>query len=836
MIFSCLCFVSCSKDKNNNENSGGSQKQEPTIVVDYDKSNLYVGTKLRDVNIFTKGDGTSGTIAWQNLDYELVLGDNTCNWVFTPADSDSYNSKSGSVVLTAVKKLIEPNVSGVKLVEGQTIYYDIPLENVKISQDFVAEYQGLKVEGKVVWKNLNEFTRQGENEYEWKFIPTNSSEYASVFGKIKFKAELKPVIESVSVYYEGSSGLSSYVAYDEFDFEKLKLNFNLSGGIVIPKTIEEPSLCEIIGFVDKDDKDVNVSERTDFRRGDKKVKAKYTYNGSEYNVKDDNITKTFEFEIELENPVGFMEIEIPDYDKEISYDGGSHSIKIDNTSFYTCTPTTGVNAGIYKLTLTLIDTENCKWEGREDNSATIEINCEILKADQVVSNNASSDLEYNGEGHKAIVTANYAETIYYSQTQLDKNNYLTKGVNSIEFINANTYKVYFYAVGDSNHNDLAGEFNFEIKRQTPTINLEFCYTLKTNNPVVYPSDFVTIKNNKDETIAFENSHIGITYWEVYNAVADSQNPNKKTQPASSGSESEGTAPVNYLKNGYVVKVDYTGNSNYMPVSGTTTLYIENDNLGLFAADGESDFAFKENAENDVITSDIFSIISTSSECENYIKFEKMPVDKYGLIGVSFVSKFVANVESEESEKYSYNSGKLIYNNGDYQIQGSDGTLGVVVIGNNKIEVQLSYKDVHLSKWVIPSYADMSFSAKTLDDDKFTENDNESCYSIISFKNDYGTIKFNAVFESERMEIGEDDVIEGHGEYSGLAVAEFQKVEGNDVQVCIKCYTNGGTHFIVSWSVRCLENPQKITLSNMDKVVINYLLDIFNGLEFTRVSN
>lgn len=832
MIFSCLCFASCSKDKNNDEDNGGSQKQEPTIVVDYDKTNLYVGTKLRDVNIFTKGDGTSGTIAWQNLDYELVLGDNTCNWIFTPTDSDSYNSKSGSVVLAAVKKLIEPNVTGVKLVEGQIIYYDIPLQNINLSQDFVAEYQGLKVEGEVVWKNPNELTRQGENEYEWKFIPTNSSEYSSAFGKIKFNAELKPVIESVSVYYEGSSGLSSCVAYDTFNFEDLKLNYNLSGGIVIPKTIK-PDDCEIIGLVDKDDNDVSASERTDFRRGDKKVKAKYTYNGSEYNVKDDNITKTFEFEIELENPVGFMEIKIPDYDKEISYDGGSHSIRIENTSFYTCTPTTGVNAGIYKLTLTLIDSENCKWEGSEDNSSTIEIDCEILKADQVVSNNASSDLEYNGESHRAIVTANYAETVYYSQTQLDKNNYLTKGSDSIEFINANTYKVYFYAVGDSNHNDLAGEFNFEIKRQTPTINLEFCYTLKTNNPVVYPSDFVTIKNNKDETIAFENSHIGITYWEVYNAAEDSQNPNKKTQPASSGSESEGTAPVNHLNNGYVVKVDYTGDSNYMPVSGTTTLYIENDNLGLFAADGESDFAFKENAENDVITRGIYSIISTSSECENYIKFEKMPVDKYGLIGVGFVSKFVANVESEESEKYSYNSGKLIYNNGDYQIQGSDGILGVVVIGNNQIDVQLSYKDVHLSKWVIPSYASMSFSAKTLDEDKFTESDNESCYSIISFENDYGTIKFNAVFESERMEIGEDNVIEGHSEYSGLAVAEFDGLDGfDDFQVCIKCYTNGGTHFIVSWSVRYLENPQKITLINAS----TYLFDTYIGLELTRVSN
>lgn len=831
MVFSCLCFVACNKDESDDNDNGNApvlEKQEPTIVVNYSLSEdldaLYVGTKLSDIHIFTVGSGTKGKIDWVNDDYELVLGKNTCNWIFTPTDTETYKSKSGSIELTAVRKLLDPEVSDVKLEGDQTLYYGVELKDIKISQDFVAEYQGTKVEGTIVWVNPSEKTVQGEHEYTCKFIPTKSDEFAEVTKTLSFNASVKPAIESVSAY---SKEYGKYVAFDEYTLNVSKLKFNLKGGTVVDVDIKSID-CELLGFIDEKGEFKKTSDRENFRQGDKAIRVRYKYNGSDYDV----VNNTFEFDIELSNVVGYKGVDIPVYNSEVSYDGGEHIFRIDNTSLYTCVEDRGIDAGIYYPSLTLVDTKNYKWKDTNGNlldDVTIEIDCEILKAEQTVTNNGSEGIEYSGEGHQAVITSNGAAEIYYSKTQLTSTNYSTAGASSIEFTNAGTYKVYYYAVGNNNYNDLADSFNFTINRQTPTMNLDFCYTLITGNAVVYPDDYVTVKNQKGDDI--DKGHLSKTYWQVYALNEDVDNPNKQTDVSNSGAEIAGAAPKNHRDGGYVVVVVYPGSTNYMPVTGLATLYIEDANLGLFAEGDESEFAFKENANADISTLHNYSIIGTKEECNNYVKFEKMPADKYGLIGISYISKFGAGDESKSS-------GRLVYSDGSYQLLDAGGALFSLEIDNGSLEIDFSEGDpVTLGKWVIPSYVDMKFKAKTLDDTTFTEGKNESYYSEIRFYNDYGTIRFEAKFELKYVSGGIPKG--GLVTWSGIASAElstFEDVSGTAENikgncVIVGCYNEGTDtrSFKVWWPVGELNNPSKINIYQ----TTNYSSELLN-VDFYRV--
>lgn len=56
-------------------------------------------TPLRDISIeLTEGD-TPGTIAWKNPDYVIDANENVCDWIFTPTDTENYNTLEGSVTL-----------------------------------------------------------------------------------------------------------------------------------------------------------------------------------------------------------------------------------------------------------------------------------------------------------------------------------------------------------------------------------------------------------------------------------------------------------------------------------------------------------------------------------------------------------------------------------------------------------------------------------------------------------------------------------------------------------------------------------------------------------------
>ena len=100
LMMSMLCAVAC-KDKGDPETPESPQtpavtKSDPTLTVNVENRVYLIGETLGDIELIVASGSTSGSVCWSNEDYVLVLGENTCEWSFTPADTETYNSKTGT--------------------------------------------------------------------------------------------------------------------------------------------------------------------------------------------------------------------------------------------------------------------------------------------------------------------------------------------------------------------------------------------------------------------------------------------------------------------------------------------------------------------------------------------------------------------------------------------------------------------------------------------------------------------------------------------------------------------------------------------------------------------
>ena len=94
LMMSMLCAVACKKGKDPEPETPPAAKSESVVHASTLLSDYLVGTKLADIEILTAMGDTNGTIVWDNENYALVLGENVCNWTFTPADTDSFKTKT----------------------------------------------------------------------------------------------------------------------------------------------------------------------------------------------------------------------------------------------------------------------------------------------------------------------------------------------------------------------------------------------------------------------------------------------------------------------------------------------------------------------------------------------------------------------------------------------------------------------------------------------------------------------------------------------------------------------------------------------------------------------
>ncbi len=751
MIFSMLCMVAC-KDKEENTPSPAETKQDPVITVSYNKGiSYYAGDKLETVELVLVGEGTAGTVAWENPETTLELGTKSYKWFFVPSDADKFNSKTGTLEVTAKTPLIKPVVSGVKIKDGQDIYFDSVLSRVELDSNFASN-----IEGTVVWSNPNKKLSEGENICAWVFIPTESDVYSRVTGTITVIPTKSQYLTSISV--KSNTKEFGYVAYDKFDCSGLTLNLNYNAGKVETTKVTNANCA------------VTYNSGDSLKQGDTTVTIEY---------------QSLTCEVVIDK-VGYKIIEKPEFTDVVVYDGYAHTLKVEESidGYYTIGDAFGIDADDYELKLTLTDSENLKWSDSETSETTVI--CTIQKADHEISQNGENEVEYDGDAHKVWVSGIQVTSVYYSVNELNEQNYSQASNNPIEFVNAGTYTVNYYAVGNKNYKDKTGLISFTIHKQTPVMLLDYAYSLQTGQEIHYPSSYVSVQDKNGTAIS--TGELRYTYYEKYSTSPTEENPNIKTQPITSGSLTLGSAPVYHSEKVYYVVVEYLGDGhNYDVVQSFTELYIDAADNGLFAMSGENEFAFKVMEDGDKVTFEGvegYSITGTNSkECDAYIEFVKFVNTENGLTELLFESKFGTGAGSIKS-------GKLIYVTSEYQLVFDDGSASIVIELENEENMLVYFPSSQtktLAKWEIPSFSTITYTAETIVE---PSDANTSSNTTFTFYNDYGTIRFSADInvESHQPTLPPGAAaVGGHETWGGIVVVGMAKNEDKLLCYTLTCY-------------------------------------------------
>ncbi|MBR3885412.1 MAG: hypothetical protein IKJ33_02980 [Clostridia bacterium] len=785
LMMSMLCGVAC-KDKSDPETPSEPStpapgpapvvKVDPTVNVSVADRLYVIGESLSTITPVLASGSTSGTVVWVDDDYILVEGENTCEWSFTPTDTESYNSKTGSLVIDAVK-LETPEVV-VNVVEGQTIYIDARYETVLI--EATATFGGQAVEGQVVWVSPNETLDEGVNVCEWKFIPTQNRVYAEVRGTVEVTATeaQTPVAISVEERVKGT-----YVATDTIDKNNLLVCLVYDGG-----KVEE--ITNVLGI------DVIYNEGESLQRGDTSVTVSY---GA--------------FSTQLTGlEVGYKAIARPVFNDVVVYSGFDRILTLstdENSHLYTFSPISETNVGRYPIVVTLDDPDNYIWDNGDEITTTVW--CEILKA-ELIEEETNCDEEFDGAEHFAFVENQTDNDIYYAETELDETNYGSASKEPIKKVNAGTYTIYYYMEGDENYNGKAGSLTIEISKQTPTMSLEYCYTIATGNVVNYPTSYVSIVDKQSNEV--ELSGLEFVYYTNYTNDANPENDVKTT--TANGATTIGGAPKNDKTTEYYVVVKYAGSTNYNAVEAVAPLFIEGSNLELYAKSGEDKFAFKfdENgfyAASKELNGYTVSVTGSNAECENYVEFAELAVNADGLKIVEFYARF------GDKETGLFN-GRLVFAGGQYMLLDTNGNVYPFEYDSTNKEIDMAegrINAVTLVKWEIPKYL-KTFSAQTVADEKFNDEKNTNKNTEITFFNDYGTIRFiakvNLPYSSPITgELG------GYQEWEGVAEIEKKFVfpDGQPVHYGLNCYlvkdgVKLSSGFEVIWPV-----PLPITSNDTD---------------------
>jgi len=821
LMMSLLCAVACKDKKKEPEpETPAPSKAESVVHASTLSTDYLVGTKLADIELLLAMGDTNGTIVWDNEDYEIVLGENECDWTFTPADTDAFTTKTGSLTLNGFN-LDVPEVADVELVAGQTVY--IEQKYAGISLQGTATFGGQTVEGTFGWKEPTKTFVEGENICTWVFKPTDTTKYAEVEGTITVSATV--VQEPMSL--SATTTKTDYVAFDTIDLSTVTLRLIYTGG----KT-------EVLTF-SADDVSITYDNDDCLRRGDRK--ATITHD-----------TLDLSAEIALDE-VDYRIVQVPEFTETIVYNGDPRVLTLASNADsdkYTFEPLTRTNADDYDLVVTLENPNDDKWSNGDTETTTVV--CTILKAELDAEETNCSE-EYDGEAHSVSVSSPDASRIFYSETLLDESNYADAPTDEISKTDAGTYTIYYFLEGDSNHNSKAGSLTISISRQTPTMSLEYCYTLETGNVVNYPSSYVTITDKQGNSVSL--GELTFTYYNEY--TDDGNDENDTLTSTDDGATLAGKAPKNDKVTEYYVVVGYAGNKNYNPVENYTVLFIDGADLALYAKGGEDAFAFKydENGyygESSPEKLNSLSMVSASnSECNAYLEFKANELDaNTGLKTIDFISKFGQGAEFKKN-------GRLVFAGGKYLLLTEDGETYTYAYNGttDEISVQLTEQassTVVLKKWTLPKYLN-TYTAKTLADNVYNaegydQSKNTSQYTEIEFYNDYGTIRFvtriNVAYSGGVVANG------GYVEWKGVAEFGFPDCADTVTRQALTCYktnsdsgyNNTGESFRVVWDLEktgdmtynIVEDPTTFTIDRCDpQSVLGYP---YNTLQYLDSSN
>ena len=82
------------------------EKEIPTVTAYITNEKVFVEKTLSTVNLALVAGDTEGTVEWVNPNQVLVAGGQTCEWKFTPADTETYKIVYGNIRINAVEQSV----------------------------------------------------------------------------------------------------------------------------------------------------------------------------------------------------------------------------------------------------------------------------------------------------------------------------------------------------------------------------------------------------------------------------------------------------------------------------------------------------------------------------------------------------------------------------------------------------------------------------------------------------------------------------------------------------------------------------------------------------------
>ncbi len=707
LVLSLVCFSACKKKTDDDTTTPA--KTSPTVTVSVLNTKVYIGDVLSSVELVTETTDTPGVVTWDNPTYAFVAGDNVCAWTFTPTDTATYSTKSGSITLTAVERPVEPEII-VSIADG-TYYEGQKLSNVPL------EYTPSDISGTLSWVNPNQVLTLGENECLWRFIPTDQERFATIMDMITIETSSQ-YLSAITVKVNPTK-MTGYEYLDEFDDTGMILELVYNAG----RRVE---LTE--GWT------ISYPESRDYLvAGNNLMTISYAGKTCTLNVRD----------------VAKLEVDEPTFVTK-TYNGSAQTVEVAtnasaNFTYDTATTYTNANPSGYQISVSLVDENNYKWKNNEGKTIVVPF---VINKTNLTFVEHDYTADYDGEEHAAYVETTGECTIYYAEESLNQSNYDTVGdTELIKFTDVIEDKVIYYYIVSQNYFDVSGDLVVNIRPQTGAFTLPYCYTIETGEPVEYPREYITLKDAAGNTLPTDE--VALTYYISYSNTT-------LTSFSNSGAETKGGAPADKSNVPYEVHVVYT--SKNIVAEAIAFLFIDNPKSDFYAAAGQSAFAFKADPVE----------YGSTELCEYYVEFKPETNETTGLLEIKYNIKLGKGTNKNSTGVLINEQGtyKLVDDNGSkytitsYKNKGGD--------DENPDSVTITELDLTLEKWIIPDYLG-TFALQSIPDEETTYEEKNS---YITLYNDHGTIRFIFEYNLVKVDLTDGEYKGGHDIFYGIAEYEL----------------------------------------------------------------
>ena len=330
-------------------------------------------------------DGTEKVAEFTLTSPDVLIGDDQVTITYS-GEEDRRNVTGEAITATAVLPSSNYDwVDGITPMASMTIIKATPAVTVELSDDmpgnltvaatldnaWLVRTDNTGVEGTLAWDKAGELLQQGDVEYGWTFVPTDSNNYNNVTGFLSITAS-EDTLQSITV--KDGTYKTEYTAYEDFD---------PTGLVVIARYASGTEVEVTSGFTFENDKALTDGQITVTLNG---VSTTITVTVNKREIPLPAATEGLIFNGEEQNGIDQKWIE--QYAEFVKVEGNSQR-----------------DAGDYRATVTLTkDTNYVTWKGGSTDAQTIDwsiakmvVSGEIVAPESLVYDGSQKEVSFDGQ-------------------------------------------------------------------------------------------------------------------------------------------------------------------------------------------------------------------------------------------------------------------------------------------------------------------------------------------------------------------------------------------------------------------------------------------------------